>query len=321
MRTFFATILLTFSCLGQAQVGGLLARYYFNGGNANDDIGPYNGTVVGATLTADRFGNPNHAYHFACSVSSYINLTTNPIIKRPVESISLWASVDNPCYLGSGYNYNPILVTKCQPGNNYYEAYSLYYDFSTTSFITIETQPPYNQQYFHTSAATLNTWYHLVLCYDNDTISLYLNSVLQQKVHKGYTSVFLSGDSVMLGNSSNVWNDRFFNGMIDDIGFYDHVLSQTEVMTLYNEGNPTSVEATNELSKTILYPNPCHNSALITLKNAERYKIRDIIGNELRQGDFLGRSDISLEGLPPGIYYIEVQASNGSKTTQKIVKE
>ena len=43
---------------------GLVAYYPFNG-NANDESGNgYNGTVYGATLTYDRFGNPNSAYSF-----------------------------------------------------------------------------------------------------------------------------------------------------------------------------------------------------------------------------------------------------------------
>jgi hypothetical protein len=42
----------------------LIADYPFNG-NALDASGNgYNGTVNGATLTTDRFGNPNAAYEF-----------------------------------------------------------------------------------------------------------------------------------------------------------------------------------------------------------------------------------------------------------------
>jgi hypothetical protein len=43
---------------------GLVAHYPFNG-NANDESGNgNNGTVNGATLTTDRFGNMNKAYSF-----------------------------------------------------------------------------------------------------------------------------------------------------------------------------------------------------------------------------------------------------------------
>ena len=43
---------------------GLIAYYPFNG-NAHDETGNgYNGTVYGATLNNDRFGNPKSAYSF-----------------------------------------------------------------------------------------------------------------------------------------------------------------------------------------------------------------------------------------------------------------
>src|ERR1700721_3520704 len=52
---------------------GLVAYYPFNG-NANDASGNgNNGNVAGATLTADRFGNPNSAYSFN-GKSNYIRV-------------------------------------------------------------------------------------------------------------------------------------------------------------------------------------------------------------------------------------------------------
>ena len=50
---------------------GLVVWYPFSG-NANDQSGNGNhATVYGATLTADRFGNPNSAYWFD-GVNDYI---------------------------------------------------------------------------------------------------------------------------------------------------------------------------------------------------------------------------------------------------------
>ena len=55
-------------------ISGLVAHYPFNG-NANDESGNGNdGTVVGATLTTDRFGSPNSAYSFD-GVDDYISKT------------------------------------------------------------------------------------------------------------------------------------------------------------------------------------------------------------------------------------------------------
>lgn len=81
-----------FLFIGAAQAGlndGLVAYYPFNG-NANDESGSgKNGTVYGATLTQDRFGNANSAYNF--------NGTDNFIETPPVGlqtgdsfTVSLW---------------------------------------------------------------------------------------------------------------------------------------------------------------------------------------------------------------------------------------
>ena len=61
---------------GNANAGlndGLVAYYPFNG-NANDESGNGNdGTVNGATLADDRFGNPGSAYYFDGNDYIYIN--------------------------------------------------------------------------------------------------------------------------------------------------------------------------------------------------------------------------------------------------------
>ena len=78
-------------CLGLVLLGiaiayadtttGLIAYYPFTG-NAVDTVGGNNGTVYNATLTTDRFGNPNSAYSFngistLSGGGSYIQLANN----------------------------------------------------------------------------------------------------------------------------------------------------------------------------------------------------------------------------------------------------
>jgi hypothetical protein len=67
---------------------GLVGYYPFNG-NANDESGNH-GTVHGATLTEDRFGNPNNAYSFDGS-DDYIN--ANPINLFQSNTITAWVNV------------------------------------------------------------------------------------------------------------------------------------------------------------------------------------------------------------------------------------
>ncbi len=99
MKKIF-TILAMLSLIGvngfsQIPTNCLVAWYPFNG-NANDESGNgHNGTVNGAVLTTDRFGNPNHAYSFDGITANITNLTiTNE------KSISVWINVDTSVNCG-----------------------------------------------------------------------------------------------------------------------------------------------------------------------------------------------------------------------------
>jgi hypothetical protein len=67
---------------------GLVVYYPFIG-NANDASGNgNNGTVFGATLAPDRFGQPNQAYHFQASLSR-----PNLLFALFVKSLALYGRV------------------------------------------------------------------------------------------------------------------------------------------------------------------------------------------------------------------------------------
>lgn len=84
-----------------------------------------------------------------------------------------------------------------------------------------------------TSSAATGTWYHLVGSYDSSahTISLYVNGTLQAgtSFSSGWTAV----GSTLLGAS--MWDlgpADFVNGRIDDVHFYNRVLTSSEIQTL-----------------------------------------------------------------------------------------
>ncbi|MGK5094527.1 hypothetical protein WDW89_21250 [Deltaproteobacteria bacterium TL4] len=73
---------------------GLVAYYPFNG-NANDESGNgNNGTVIGATLTADRHGRANKAYSFD-GVNDYLSASGSNVWNFGTASftISFWVNV------------------------------------------------------------------------------------------------------------------------------------------------------------------------------------------------------------------------------------
>jgi hypothetical protein len=93
-------ITLTFTLASTAQVpsyvptNGLVGWWPFNG-NANDESGNgNNGTVNGATLTTDRFGNANEAYIFGGN--NILVPLTQELVNMPMRTISVWFNSSNP---------------------------------------------------------------------------------------------------------------------------------------------------------------------------------------------------------------------------------
>ena len=108
--TFLCTVLFTLfltSNFNAQPTDGLVAYYPFNG-NANDESGTgNNGTVNGATLTTDPWGNNNSAYEFDGS-DDYVQINgISSVISASVGSISLWAKTDTTSSAG---NYFTSLI-------------------------------------------------------------------------------------------------------------------------------------------------------------------------------------------------------------------
>ncbi len=90
---------------------GLIAHYSFEG-NAEDQSGNgNNGTVDGAVLTVDRFGNAQSAYSFDGSNSSiFASVANMPAINSPV-SFSWWYYIEaSPVFTGKRGAQNMIVL-------------------------------------------------------------------------------------------------------------------------------------------------------------------------------------------------------------------
>jgi hypothetical protein len=98
-KNFFIGIVLIFLATGSPAFGGpidhLIAYYPFDGNAADMTGNGNNGTVFGAALTADRFGNPNSAYKFD-GINDYIDLGNNPSLKPGLPiAIEAWVRLDS----------------------------------------------------------------------------------------------------------------------------------------------------------------------------------------------------------------------------------
>lgn len=237
LESFFLSFLLLGFCYSQDQ-NAFCIKFHFDKWQKTDSLNE-KAKIIGVSLVEDRFGNQNSACYFNGNIHSYVNLGTGKSLKPEIGSVSLWFRCDEIVYSGTGYSHNVILLTKSHSGDDFFEGYSIDYDYRGKRIIGSVTESEEKQISIRSiDTLHLGKWYHVVITFDDNFFQLFVNGELQNKLQKRFTNKYLESDSVMLGNSANLKNLRFFNGCIDDIEIYHKVLSNDEVIELYNSPNP-----------------------------------------------------------------------------------
>jgi len=217
---------------------GLVAYYPFNG-NAGDSSAYGNHPIFNnATLTFDRFGNPNSAYSFN-GVNTYMKINNNPSINfNKSMSICLWMK---PTGYYTGLCYNNVLVCKGitdnNPGNagNYSVRFADYVNGcnslkdSTQEYLWGADGVPATNQKIQT-----NRWYFVVYTTDGVNSSLYINNKLCHTISHPTNLTFTNNYDLFFGMMNNTSYPYFFKGVMDDIRIYNRGLSLLEVNDLYN---------------------------------------------------------------------------------------
>ncbi len=194
---------------------------------------------VGVSLADDRFGNKQSAIYLHGDAMSYLNLGTSNLLKPKAGTISLWVNLDRRVYTGKGYDCNPIINVKNGPGYDFNIAYCMTYDGYAKRFLSCSTKDSTKETFILSNEpTTFGKWYHLVMTYDNNFFAFYVNGSLQQKTPKGFETIFLQTDSVVIGNTANKKNDRWSEGTFDDIQIFHKALNINEVKELYEAPNP-----------------------------------------------------------------------------------
>jgi hypothetical protein len=212
---------------------GLVGWWPFNG-NANDESGNGNdGTVNGATLTADRFGISDRAYGFD-GVDDFINTQSSGPLGSSDRSLSVWLNNNSSSLtqiLGYGYQppsggeFNLLLNQLCQG-------------------ITIDV---HNNYITFTSINLSDGNWHNVICTYNNSIGssiigvrMYVDGVLLTSINcQNPVNVNINTLNTELNFGRYQAGYNYFNGKLDDIGIWNRALTADEVLALYNGCNVT----------------------------------------------------------------------------------
>lgn len=277
----------------------LVAYYPFNG-NANDESGNANhGTVYGATLTTDRFGNSDSAYSFD-GINDIITVAHNEILNSSdALSFSVWVKpnvLENAMILGkSNYttNTNYLIRTK------------------STGFIQFEYKNFANS---NSLPLLINNWNHIaVISNTDDSKQIYINGVLAS--HTSNTSPYgLVTNILTIGARSGA---EYFNGSIDDLRMYKSALSATEVLNLYNNNTLDIAETpTNKDFSFKVFKNSIHISENQELSNIKSIYTYNLLAQVVFETNNI-QKEIPLDFLGKGIYILKVVYTNGSYSTLK----
>ncbi|MBD2458120.1 hypothetical protein H6G80_29150 [Nostoc sp. FACHB-87] len=202
---------------------GLVAHYPFNG-NADDSSGHgLHGTVYGATLTKDRFGNPNSAYQFD-GIDDYIEIAHNDLLNLTDNfTISLWINQPEDNSL-RGYR----LIDKTTAGVN--DGYNFdTYDGSTGRRLRLTGG---KQNVSAHTTYSLNEWHHVAVVFSKGVSTFYLDGNLDGSGQHHSEAVNTNSLTLKIGAAHNS-HTEFFKGVIDDVRIYNRALSEKDIQELY----------------------------------------------------------------------------------------
>ncbi len=198
-------------------------------GNGKDSSGRGNdGTVTGATATADRFGRASTAMNFDLSSYVTINATLGNFGTSDF-SVTGWY---NTTTLTRGYMFSKREICgigsfwniKFDPPNLGAEVY----DYSSGAhWIALwDTQP-----------SSDGIWHLFVLTRSGSNIVLYRDNNAVDSTSTAYLFDLANTADLYVGKNPC----DMYNGLVDDVRIYNRALTAADVTQLYNNGGPTVV--------------------------------------------------------------------------------
>jgi hypothetical protein len=315
--------LISFSILGllslgtQAQVNlknGLFVHYALDNNAVDSATNPSNGTVIGATPTTDRYGNASKAYSFANTgdkisvpIASKLNFESSDsftfsVWVKPTQTTSTNSTILNIYKLGG----IEVFMAGSNRGMNVGKLCVVNYD-GIQQVVVYEV--------FSDSVLAINQWQHILITLNKSTNTLkgYINGRLALNVSSP-TFVFNSA-GLTFGN--HVVENWLFKGSIDDVRFYNRLLTNDEIKVL---GSLTTGFANRNLleSPLTVYPNPSENGIFTIATDNDVYtlEVTDVQGKKVPFSQKGNTLDLSTN--QGGIYILQIQDNKGEIAFKKL---
>jgi hypothetical protein len=224
----FTNILLSQALPNYVPSNGLVGWWPFNG-NANDESGNgNNGTVNGATLTTDRFGNAEHAYDFD-GINDFVEVLHDQEFNTLPLSVVAWIKTNQCCVEGSSIASKYYYASS----NGWGLSYRAWSGTHGGFYSTVESQT----QDTSTIYVNDNEWHMVTMTVDNASFKIYEGGqLISENIWNGQPQSCNNSQNILFGKSdfpTNVPINGHFEGAIDDIAIYNRALTIEEIQQLY----------------------------------------------------------------------------------------
>ena len=215
-----------------------LVGYWPFCGNANDESGNgNNGTVNGATLTTDRFGNQDSAYIFEIN-DSFINIGSDNLLQFSNDFSYSVKFLVNEITLGSDCTAGSNIIL------NNEGLYEIGVDCNGILSYAIANEDP-SWSWIPITPILINQWYDVTFTYNQGVIEIFIDGDLIYNYNGsgGLTDFHPNLNDLRLGDRQlhdvlNVQTSSF-NGKIDDVVLWNRALTPSEIQQLANSSTYT----------------------------------------------------------------------------------
>lgn len=292
----------------------LIAYYPFNGNSHDESGNSHDGTVNGPTLTADRFGNANSAYHYhGNSNNDYIDIgdwenggpmSINMWVKW--EVFNNWGLIFD---LSNGRTSDNIYIGNRSTTN----VFMFHILDGATKYLFYCDDPAYTNRLLE-----LDLW-TMITCTVDETglMKAYKNSELIGTFN-GFTPTRMVRTEQYFGSYTSPENG-YFQGDLDDIRIYEAVLSEAEILNLYTY-NTLKVEKIEEVASSNFYV----NNNVLYFKNIQdlteinKIEVYNLFGQKVFKTSEI-TEQIQLNMLQKGIYILKIKNENSDYSTLKFI--
>ena len=343
MYHFFLSYLFfifSISCFAQIDP---IAHYPFLGSAEDVSGNGYHGSVQGAILTEDRFGNPNAAYSFD-GINDYIGVYAHlPALES--GTINFWFAPDSNLNWTSDYSVLIEMDTAGDVSGEFLVAFNRTNCFSTAPTMDgkiyfelqgdeVNANDPDCPGFGLVSVSTENDMWEaqkwqmitVVKCAEAEMMKIYHNGEFVE-AHATTSNIFTGDRPFYIGKfaTDSPQEDSPFHGAIDDVIVFEDCLDLKTIRDLYNQEDPLSIKNTHVEFPSFHFNNPVNETLIIHFDEyipSIKFVGYNSLGQRILTRSFPSSNSIelSVKDWKPGIYFIQFEIEQQIHTI-KLIKD